>query len=421
MRDRLRFLLITTFYPPYHFGGDAIYVRRLAHALARMGHEVHIIYDADAHRSLAREGAPPEALPEPQGVQVHRLESRWSALSCLATQQSGRPLVHGRQIRRLIAEIAPDVIHYHNISLVGGPGLLAYGEAIKLYTAHEHWLVCPSHILWRHGRELCDGRECVRCQLHYRRPPQLWRNSGLLETQSRHVDVFLAPSRFTRTKHREFGFPREMEVLPLFLSESEEVPVAAENAPSAERPYFLFAGRLELIKGLQDVIPAFDDDLPAEPWIAGQGAYEPTLRGLAKGRSRVRFLGQLSIDELRPLYANACAVVASSRCYEVFPMILLEAFREGTPVIARRLGPYPEVVDESGAGILFESPQDFRRAVEKLASDSEYRDRLGAAGRRALRERWSEDVVMGQYLDLIARVARDRGRDETLRVLEAAR
>jgi glycosyltransferase involved in cell wall biosynthesis len=212
-----------------------------------------------------------------------------------------------------------------------------------------------------------------------------------------------------------------MEILPLFLSESEEVSVAAGNTPSAERPYFLFAGRLELIKGLQDVIPAFDDDLPAELWIAGQGAYEPTLRGLAKGRSRVRFLGQLSVDELRPLYANACAVVASSRCYEVFPMILLEAFREGTPVIARRLGPYPEVVDESGGGILFESPQDFRRAVEKLASDSEYRDRLGAAGRRALRERWSEDVVMGQYLDLIARVARDRGRDETLRVLEAAR
>jgi glycosyltransferase involved in cell wall biosynthesis len=380
---------------------------------------VHVIHAADAYRILARGDRPDALSPEPEGVHVHRLESRWPTLSCLATQQSGRPLVHGRQIRRLIAEIAPDVIHYHNISLVGGPGLLAYGEAVKLYTAHEHWLVCPSHILWRHGRELCDGRECVRCQIHYRRPPQLWRKSGLLEAQCEHVDVFLAPSRFTERMHREFGFSREMEVLPLFLSESEPLDPAAGDAPSSERPYFLFVGRLELIKGLQDVIPVFDDDLPAELWIAGEGGYEPALRSLAKGRSRVRFLGKLPAEQLRPLYANARAVVASSRCYEVFPMILLEAFHEGTPVIARRLGPYPEIIEQSGGGILFGSPLELRRAIEELAGDPKHRDRLGAAGRRALREKWSEEVVLGQYLELIARVARDRGREETLRALEA--
>ena len=419
MRRRLRFLLITTFYPPFHFGGDAIHVRRLAHALARRGHEVHVIHDADAYRLLAREGTPDAALPEPPGVQVHRLQSRWPALSCLATQQTGHPLVHGRHIRRLIAEIAPDVIHYHNISLVGGPGLLAYGEAVKLYTAHEHWLVCPSHILWRHGREVCDGRECVRCQIHYRRPPQLWRSSGLLEAKSRHVDVFLAPSRFSMSKHREFGFPREMEILPHFLPESEEMSTGAGDTPSAERPYFLFVGRLELIKGLQDVIPLFDDNSPAELWVAGRGDYEPALRSLAKGRRGVRFLGQRSAGELRALYANTRAVVASSRCYEVFPMILLEAFREGTPVIARRLGPYPEVIEESGGGILFESSPDLRRAFEQLTDDAQLRNRLGAAGRRALHERWSEDVVIGQYLGLIARVARARGREETQRILEA--
>ena len=26
------------------------------------------------------------------------------------------------------------------------------GRGIVLYEAHEHWLVCPSHVLWRHGR-----------------------------------------------------------------------------------------------------------------------------------------------------------------------------------------------------------------------------------------------------------------------------
>ena len=31
-------------------------------------------------------------------------------------------------------------MHYHNVSLVGGPGVLGYGDALKLYTAHEHYM-----------------------------------------------------------------------------------------------------------------------------------------------------------------------------------------------------------------------------------------------------------------------------------------
>ena len=68
---------------------------------------------------------------------------------------------------------------------IGGPGCSRYGgDAVKLYMAHEHWLVCPTHVLWRHGRELCTGRECLRCTLRYQRPPQLWRYTGLPRARS---------------------------------------------------------------------------------------------------------------------------------------------------------------------------------------------------------------------------------------------
>ena len=53
MNDPLRFAMITTFYPPYNFGGDGQAVRRLAHALARRGHRVDVIHDVDAYRMLA--------------------------------------------------------------------------------------------------------------------------------------------------------------------------------------------------------------------------------------------------------------------------------------------------------------------------------------------------------------------------------
>ncbi|MGH7658916.1 MAG: glycosyltransferase, partial [Gemmatimonadales bacterium] len=216
----LRFAFLTTFYPPYNFGGDGIGIQRLARGLARAGHHITVIHDADAWRVL-HSGPDPAPGDEPAGIEVVTLGSRAPMVSTLLTQQTGRPVVQGKRIARLLEEGDFDVINFHNISLIGGPGLLAYGDALKLYMAHEHWLVCPTHVLWRHRRERCTGRQCIRCSLHYRRPPQAWRFTGYLERELRHVDTFIAMSEFSREKHREFGFPREMEVLPYFLPDPE--------------------------------------------------------------------------------------------------------------------------------------------------------------------------------------------------------
>lgn len=415
-RTGLRFALITTFYPPYHFGGDANYVRQLAHTLVKRGHEVDVIHDIDAYRLLSRHPNP-DPVSEPAGLQVFGMQSRMGALSCLATQQLGRPLFHGREIARILRDRRHDVIHYHNISLVGGPGILGYGDAIKLYTAHEHWLVCPTHVLWRHNREPCNEKQCLRCVINYRRPPQLWRNTGLLSRQLRHVDEFCSPSHFSANKHREYGFPRAMEVLPSFIPDA--VPAQPENGPApAARPYFLFVGRLEKIKGLQDVIPVFRDNPPADLLIVGDGEYEAALRAAAGDAEHIRFLGKMRPEQLRPLYAGALAAVLPSICYEVFPLVALEAFREGTPIIARKLGPFPEIIETSQAGLLFESREELERAIRRMAGDREFRHAAGAAAAEAFASHWSETASMQAYFDLIRRVAVRRNRQEVLDVLE---
>jgi glycosyltransferase involved in cell wall biosynthesis len=406
-----RFAMLTTFYPPHHFGGDAIFIRRLVHSLARRGHEIEVIYDADAFRALAPEReAKPEA--QPPGVTVHALSAGGRTaglLSTLATQQLGRPLLHGARIRERLAKGRFDVVHFHNVSLVGGPGLfgLAPPDAVTLYMAHEHWLVCPTHVLWRHGRERCDERQCLRCVLRHKRPPQLWRYTGLLEREAAHVDVFYSPSRFSADKHAQFGFPRALEVIPYFLPDLDsaaERPEPLVSRPS-EKPFFLFVGRLEKIKGLQDVIPLFAGEAGEELWIVGAGDYEAELRQLAAGHPRVRFLGARSPEQLRSLYREALAVVVPSVCYETFGIILLEAFREGTPVLARRLGPFTEIVEGSGGGLLFEDEAQLRAGLAALAGDEPRRRALGAAGHRALLANWTESVVLKKYFEVIARVA----------------
>lgn len=411
--------MVTTFYPPYHFGGDAMFIHRLTHGLARRGHSVEVIHDVDAFRLLHR-GEMPSPAAQPEGVKTHPLRSRWGALSCLATQQTGRPVVHGRQIRRILEEGDFDVIHFHNISLVGGPGVLRYGDAIKLYMAHEHWLVCPSHVLWRHNRELCTGRQCLRCVLHYRRPPQLWRYTGLLDRASQAVDAFYSPSEFSAGKHAEFGFGRRLEVIPYFLPDLDsgtEAEDAAGDAESRDRPYFLFVGRLEKIKGLQDVLPHFRGDGAADLLVVGTGEYEETLKDQARASPRVTFLGAKTPAQLRRLYRQAVAVIVPSVCFETFGIVVLEAFRDHTPVIVRNLGPLPEIVRDSGGGLVFETDADLAEAIQRLTHDTALRRRMATDGHAALRARWLETVVIEQYFDLIRRIATARGATRVLEIL----
>lgn len=400
-----RFAMITTFYPPHNFGGDGIAIQRLARALVRRGHAVTVIHDSDAY-ALLRRGPLPPAVTNDEGVEVISLRSRLRAVSPLLTQQTGRPLAHGRRIARLLREREIDVTLFNNVSLVGGPGVLRLGRGVRLYEAHEHWLVCPTHVLWRHNREVCTGRQCLRCVLAYRRPPQLWRFTGLLERGLRHVDAFIAKSNFSRDMHRSFGFPRPMEVIPYFLPPRE----AAEPQPAAPggRPYYLFVGRLEKIKGLDDVIPAFREHPEADLLIAGDGEYATTLQRLAAGAPNIRFLGRLNEQDLARVYAGARALIVPSVCYETFGIILIEAFRQGTPVLARRIGPFPEIVTTSGGGLLFDGPADLLAAMRTLETTPGLRDRFAQAGRAAFEQHWSEPAVVPRYLELIERIEAER-------------
>jgi glycosyltransferase involved in cell wall biosynthesis len=332
---------------------------------------------------------------------VHRLASRLGSIAVGLTQQTGRPIVHGRELQRILEQGEFDVIHYHNLSLVGGPAALAIGRGVKLYTAHEHWLVCPTHVLWRYREEPCPARACTRCQLSYGRPPQLWRHTGLLERYLHHVHAFIALSRFSREKHREFGFPRDMEVLPGFMRDPG--PPLERRILAGERPYFLFVGRLESIKGLEDVIDAFATFTGADLVIAGEGTERTGLVARANGNARVRFVGFQSGEALSHLYSGAQAVVASSRGYETFGLSVIEAYSRGVPVIARRMGSYLELVEGTGAGETFASVPDLISAMQRMLDDSVRRTAMGAAAYAYFRSNFSEDVVIPRYFALLYR------------------
>jgi glycosyltransferase involved in cell wall biosynthesis len=397
----MKFCMLTTFFGTHSFGGDAAFVDRLARALARYGHEVHVIHCRDAFDAV-RGGETPRAYEPPPGVAIHPLESPLGIGSPLATHQAGQPWFKARAIRRLLDAIRPDVVHFHNLSLIGGPGLLGIPArgAVKLMTVHEHWLVCPLHVLWKYDQGICETTACVRCCLRAGRPPQLWRLSRLMERSLRHLDALICPSLSTRREHARRGIAVPMVHLPYFLPH-DYTGMPPAPIPEHPRPYVAAAGRLETIKGFQDAIEAVRSLPDLDLRIAGSGRSEATLRERARGLGNVHFEGRLDAARIAALFRGARAVVVPSLVYETFGYVVLEAFAERAPVVVRDLGALPEIVAHSRGGLVFNSPDSLVAALRRLAVDDLLRSELGRNGHHALRRTWSEAAHLDRYFALI--------------------
>lgn len=411
MKSPLRFLHVTTFYPPYSFGGDAIYVWRLANALASDGHRVDVLHCADSYEILAGTRPLPPPLPAHPNVAVYGLRSRPRGLASLAAHQTGFPLARRSQIARATMGKDYDVVHFHNISMFG-PGVLALAtqgpKPIKLYTVLEYWLVCARHLLWKFGRRACESEQCLQCAIRAGRPPQLWRYTRLIERMASKVDRFLVPSQTVARIHREHGFHRPMECLPLFT----EVPTRDElrklPRPFAT-PYFLFVGRLEPLKGVDLLLSAWKRTHGSQLVIAGDGSEGERLKRQAAGNSRVHFLGYVSQADLAALYFHARACIVPSLFEEPFGLTAIEALAHGTPVIAQRIGGLREIIDESAGGLLYDTEEQLTRAMNQLLADQTLRDSMSEQGYRTSLERWSKAVHLSKYYTVISDINAARG------------
>ena len=406
MNRPLNFLHLTTFYPPYSFGGDAMYTFRLAHALGDAGHQVDVIHCIDSYH-LLHPAEPQIEFAEHPNVTRHELRSGYKWLSPLLTQQTGRSFLKHRQIRAVMDSKAYDVIHYHNTSLLG-PEVLSFkqkhGVAIKIYTTHEHWLVCPTHVLWKFGNRVCEKPECFRCTIKAKRPPQLWRYTNLLKQASAEVDQFVSPSRFTARMHAQRGFDRPVAHLPYFINPTDHDWRCQTSRPH-DKPYFLFVGRLEKIKGLQTLIPAWEQVTGYDLLVAGTGGDEGSLREQAAANPRIKFLGPLPQCELNAFYRHALACIVPSITYETFGVIIIEAFAHKTPVIVRDLGALPEVVNDSGGGFTYREDSELLAAINEIGTQPRLREELGEKGYEAFIANWSREAHLSLYFELLEGIA----------------
>lgn len=397
---KLRICMITTFYPPYHAGGCGIHVYQLSNLLAEQGHQVEVIHCIDSFYIKQKEKRGGE-FPRHKNVLVHSIKSGLGKLSPASNYLFGYPLFTVGKIRRIL-DRGFDVIHYHNISLFGGPYVLNLGKGVKLFTLHTYWLFCPTHYLWKFKREVCRKKECLACQFSYGLPPQLWRYTNLRDTMLAKIDSLIVPSQFMRDKQMEEGIKVRTDCIPYFVF-THEVSNSAhwERKLGKYKPFFLFVARIEPYKGAQVVVRAFRKKKgEGRLLMVGSGSSMDWVRALAEGDIRIIFLGHVLRDELSWLYKNAIALVVPSVWPEMGNQAVLDAMSLGTPVIAAENGCLTELVKENGAGIMYRT-EDKLIAAWGAMEDISLRGKYSAKARAAYDEHYTPHKFLKRYCRLI--------------------
>jgi glycosyltransferase involved in cell wall biosynthesis len=403
----MRFCMISTFYPPYHFGGDATYVRALSRALVARGNQVEVVHCRDAFEAVQRSSQKREVKPE-DGVLVHELRSRFGVLSPLLTQQTGRPMLKHRALKQILSRNF-DVVHFHNISLIGGPAVLGLSTApVTLYSLHEHWLLCPTHVFWKNKAQACDRPQCLRCSVRSGIPPQLWRYSNLVKRSIEHVDSMLAPSKYTAEKHREAGFGSKTHVLPLFSNLDPGRPDAFRPPPN---PNYVYAGRVTASKGILPMLRVFAGLPDMKLRVVGDGDMLSDAQRDFAHCQNIEFTGPVPQHELTAIFRNATALILPSLAPESFGLTVIEAFACATPAIVRNAGGSRELVDATGAGFVYARDEELAQAVQRLGKDAALRTRLGKAAREGFERFYTADQHVDRYLDHIGQLQAKRSQN----------
>lgn len=412
--ETLKFLFTAAFYPPYHLGGDANHVRYLAEALAAEGHEVHVEY---APASLKLKRAKPMADAGGDGG-VHRhpipaITGRWQPLGAWIF---GTPASIRHHHEALVGELRPDVIHYHNLSLLGLDLMRVASPALKLYTAHDYWVRCPRNDLFKNGRQICDRPTCLTCMTLSAKPPQLWRYlpDGLRGFDA--LDVTIAPSAFLQRM-----------IQPYLRAPVAHIPnFAPDPNPSRQtRPpgdYYLYVGRLEYYKGIQELAKAAAaHEGPQRIVVVGKGNQLPFLEAARKETPRLVLHGWLPSEERDATYARARALLMPSIWYENAPLVAFEALAWGTPLLCSELGALPEVIHGGACGRTLKPTTEGILAGMQRFEAEDLPDRQRGAARQAYEADHTPAVYLQRYHRLLAELQTRRANDsKTALTLEFA-
>jgi len=348
------------------------------------------------------------------GHEVHLYEINNLKIDSLSKKiQTGFEITYSQSAKKSLAKelnrFQPDIVHVHNFFPLLTPAI--YDACIEnnipvIQTLHNFRLICPGALLLRDGN-ICE--RCITGSAYNAVVHKCYRNSRLQSlavarmvsyhrknnTWANKVTRFIALTEFSKSKFVAAGFPSaQMTVKPNFVNSSVELEMdsneAGTNNKNSSKPYALYVGRLSKEKGINTLLDAWQNvDLVLN--IAGDNMLENTL---PTTNTNIHFLGEIDNSQVHTQMKNAQFLIMPSICYENLPMVIIEAYSRGLPVIASNLGAMREIVKNNESGLLFEAgnSKDLLEKVNWMIENPEQCKEMGANAKRIYLEQYTAKI-----------------------------
>jgi len=323
----------------YQFsGGEDAVARDEIELLRRHGHSVEVLeQDNDA---------------------IHGLRGKLVASTSVFYSARSR-----ERMKIAIHDFRPEIVHIHNWFPMLSPSIILESDASGVpvvQTLHNYRMLCANALLYRNGVVCTDcagksvpldgivhgcyrgsrvGSAIVTAAYAFHRLTHTWDR----------VDLFIAVSDFEREILISGGLPAERVVTkPNFVgSDTWQADLKKEDAA-------LYVGRLSPEKGIKTLLSAWNSGrIQLRLKIIGDGPMAEDVRSCAAGNASVEYLGLQPSDSAYREMAKARYLVVPSEWFETFGRTAIEAFSQGTPVLAADLGAVKELVKEGVTGYRF--------------------------------------------------------------------
>lgn len=235
---------------------------------------------------------------------------------------------------------------------------------IKKYTRaklclflHDYKVVCPTYNLLLKNEVCfaCSNKKFLNCALNKCKENSFFKSFAIyLESLFNNKildaylwpDVIISPSFFLRNQVKSMGFSHAIEVLHNPLPESIQV----QNTHKRKNR-ILFVGRLSNEKGITQLLTIAGQLKEFDLHVIGNGPLKDLVLDACAKHTNITYGGYQTNASILENMSEAKYLIVPSIWYENNPMVILEAFSVGLPVLGSNLGGIPELVGSSRGAI----------------------------------------------------------------------
>lgn len=293
-----------------------------------------------------------------------------------------------KEVKHLICHERIDIVHVHNTLSLISPSVyyaaFACGVPV-VQTMHNFRFLCPAATFIRNGK-ICE--DCVKYGLGCAVRHNCYRGSKaqtfvsvailklhrMLGTYRRLFYICLTDfnkGKLLMLNQRGNDIVKEKQVF--VKSNFVWRPETQEKEKKAQ---YIYIGRLDILKGIRVLLEAWKEIPDKKLLICGSGPEKEWIEQYIQKNqmNQVQIMGQLPHEEVLQLLAESQGMVMPTLCYEGQPMVIMESYAAGTPVIASALGNVVNIVIPGITGWHF-TPGDaksLKEAVKKLENTEKW-------------------------------------------------